>query len=71
MPERLTGLRAFARRHALFLIGLGLAFTFVRWPSFTGWDDCFYVAQLTSAVTWLCTTTSCACTRPSRPSCAC
>jgi hypothetical protein len=40
----------FVERHAAFIVGVGLLFTFCRWPPLTGWDEGFYVAQLTSAV---------------------
>lgn len=38
------------RRHAAFLVGVVLVFTFCRRPSLTGWDDAFYLAKLTSAL---------------------
>ncbi|HVO12413.1 MAG TPA: hypothetical protein VMX54_16840 [Vicinamibacteria bacterium] len=50
MPSVIRVLRGLGRRHLWFLLGLSLAATFVRWPSLDGWDDGFYVAQLTSAV---------------------
>jgi hypothetical protein len=43
-------LRALLKRHALFLWGAAALFTFFRTARFEGWDDAFYVAQLTSAV---------------------
>lgn len=39
-----------SRNSVRWLVGLLLVFTFSRWPSMEGWDDAFYVAQLTSAL---------------------
>ena len=50
MKTAWIGLRRLVGRHAAFLVGVGLLFTFCRWPPLTGWDEGFYVAQLTSAV---------------------
>ena len=38
------------RRHSVFLIAVLAMFTICRQPTLTGWDDAFYVAQLTSAL---------------------
>lgn len=40
----------FMGRHWRFLAGVVLVFTFCRWPTFAGWDDAFYVTQLTSVL---------------------
>jgi hypothetical protein len=50
MKSAWIGLRRLVGRHAAFLVGVGLLFTFCRLPPLTGWDEGFYVAQLTSAV---------------------
>jgi hypothetical protein len=50
MRRAFTALRILAKRHAAFIVGVGLVFTFCRWPALTGWDEGFYVAQLTSVV---------------------
>ena len=50
MKTAWIGLRRLVGRHAAFLLSVGLLFTFCRWPPLTGWDEGFYVAQLTSAV---------------------
>jgi hypothetical protein len=50
MKTAWIALRGLVGRHAAFLAGVGLLFTFCRWPPLTGWDEGFYVAQLTSAV---------------------
>jgi hypothetical protein len=43
-------LRRLTERHLAWLAGAGLLFTFFRWSGFTGWDDAFYICQLTSTV---------------------
>jgi len=50
MSAAWLALRRSAGRHAALLVGVGLVFTFCRWPPLTGWDEGFYVAQLRSAI---------------------
>jgi hypothetical protein len=50
MKAAWLALRRLVGSHTALLVGVGLLFTFCRWPPLTGWDEGFYVAQLTSAI---------------------
>jgi hypothetical protein len=45
-----SSVRALIRRHVWLVTGILALFTTARLPALTGWDDSFYIAQLTSAV---------------------